>query len=211
MVNVKKGDLVRMEFTGKIASTGQIFDTTEESVAKKAGIYDKNSLYGPKLAFFGNNSIVPGIEKAIIDSQIGKKEDFLIEPEMAFGKKHPELVRMVPAKEFAKQRVSPVVGMMLTLDGNLARVKSATSGRVVVDFNHPLAGESVLYSLKVTEVIAEDKAKIEAISSSLGVAATVSKKGEIFTVAFPKSAPADKIELVKRTISAVVPGTEFVS
>lgn len=209
MVSIKKGDLLRMEFTGKVAATGQIFETTDETLARKIGIYQRDFLYGPKLAVFGNGNILQGMEEAILKSIMGKGEDFVISPEKAFGNKLPELVRMVPEKEFSRQNIRPVPGMVVGLDGTMAKVKSVTSGRVVVDFNHPLAGESVLYSIKVNEVIADDKAKIAAIASSLGLSPAISQEGEKFIVSFSKSDAAEKVAAVKQTILAVVPGTEF--
>lgn len=209
MVSVKKGDIVRMEYTGRIASTGQVFDTTDEPLARQAGIFEESSNYGPKLAIFGQNAIMRGMEEAIAASQLGKKGEFLITPGKAFGEKIAELIRVLSEKEFAKQSVQPVPGMMLTLDGRPAKIKSVTSGRVVVDFNHPLAGEPVLYSINVLEVISDPKKKIEAILSSLGIAAGISQKGEKFSVSFSKSESREKIESAKRAISAAVPGAEF--
>lgn len=209
MVQANRGDLVRMEYTGRTASTGMIFDTTSEEIARKAGIFEQSAIYGPKLALFGTNAIMRGMEEAIISSQLGKGEDFLIEPEKAFGARQPDLVRVLSEKEFAKNSVRPVPGMVITLDNALARVKSVTSGRVVVDFNHPLAGESVLYSLKVQEVISDDGKKIEAILSSLGVLADVSQNGSGRKVSFKADQAPEKLETAKRAILAVVTGTEF--
>lgn len=209
MVDVKKGDLVRMEYTGRVASTGQVFDTTDGLLAREAGIFEKSESYGPKLALFGQNAIMRGMEEAIASSQIGKKEEFLISPDKAFGNKQPELTRVLSEKEFAKQGVQPIQGMLVTLDGKPARIKSVTSGRVVVDFNHPLAGESVLYSLKVIEVIPDPGKKIGAILGSVGIAAGVSQPGGKFSISFSKSDPPEKVEAAKRAISAAVPGAEF--
>lgn len=209
MVSVKKGDLIRMEFTGRIASTGQIFDTTDESVAKSAGIFEQNSIYGPKLAVFGNGSMVRGIEEAVASCPQGKTEEFMISPENGFGKRLPELIRMLPEKQFAKQGISPSPGLMLNLDGTMARVKSVTSGRVVVDFNHPLAGESVVYSVKVHEVITDGKKKIEAISASVGLSPSISENGGKISVSFKKSDPPEKVEMAKRAISSAAPEAEI--
>ena len=209
MVQANKGDLVRMEYTGRTASTGMIFDTTSEEIARKAGIFEQSAVYGPKLALFGTNAIMPGMEEAIISSSLGKGEDFLIEPGKAFGARQPDLVRVLSEKEFAKNRVQPVPGMVITLDNALARVKSVTSGRVVVDLNHPLAGESVLYSLKVQEVISDDGKKIEAILSLLGVSAEISQNGTGRRVSFKANQPQEKLETAKRAILSVVAGTSF--
>jgi len=209
MVSIKKGDFVRMEYTGKVAVTGAVFETTDESVAKKAGIYDPNAIYGPKLAIFGSRMIMRGIEAAIETAPLGKEEEFVLSPEHAFGKREQSLIRMMPEKEFAKQNVAPVPGMVISLDKMMATVKSVTSGRVVVDFNHPLAGEVVAYSLKVVEVISNDKHKLEAMLSSLGMPGTVSEKGKSLEVSFAAGQPAQKLDAAKKAMIAVVPGATF--
>jgi FKBP-type peptidyl-prolyl cis-trans isomerase 2 len=116
---------------------------------------------------------------------------------------------MMPYREFAKQGVEPVSGMTLGLDGVPARVKSVTSGRVVVDFNHPLAGEAVVYTLKVNEVISEDGKKLEAMLPMLEVKGKVSQQGSGFLVEFEKSQPSEKVEAAKRALLSVVPGAAF--
>jgi len=208
MAIVKNGDLVRLEYTGKVAASGEVFETTEESVARAAGIFRPSDIYGPKLVLFGTGTVMQGVEEAILTSQEGKSADFAVPPEKGFGERVPGLVRMISEKEFAKQGIRPALGMVLTFDGVLGRVKSVTSGRVTIDFNHPLAGEQLAYSLKVLEVISGDEKKIAAILSSLSLTADVSKKGESFAVSF-KNAPAEKVEIAKRAISAAVPGTVF--
>jgi len=212
MVSVKKGDVVKLEYTGRMAKTGQIFDTTDESIAKKAGLWESSAIYGPKYAVFGSGIILAGMEEAILQSQLGKSEDFVIEPKRAFGERDSALVRMIAEKEFFKNQVRPLAGMTVTLDGAIARVKSVTSGRVVLDFNHPLAGETVVYSIKVHEVIADDTRRAEALLASLGVKGTVSKaEGGKLLVAIDNSTPKEKVDMALRTISAVVPKADVKS
>ena len=210
MVDVKKGDLVRIEYTGRLASTGRLFDTTSEELARQAGIFGSGTKYGPRLTLFGAGAMVRGVEEAIFACPLGKSEDFLITSDKAFGNKRPELIRMVAAREFSKQGVSPEPDLLVTLDGAGARVKSVASGRVMVDFNHPLAGESVLYSLKVLEIISDARKKIEAVLSSLGLQAEVSQDGSgKCTVTFASGADAQKTEAAKRSILSFMPETEF--
>lgn len=213
MVEVKQGDLVRMEYTGKVASTGIIFDTTSEETAKKAGIFDPSAQYGAKLTVFGAASMVEGMEEAIVTSKLGQTEEFTIPSEKAFGSRRPDFVRMLPEKEFLRQQVRPEIGMVISLDGALAKVKSITSGRVVVDYNHPLAGESVTYSLKVTEIISAPKKKAEAVLASLGLSASskVLETGGKLKIEIGKGADAKKADMARKTILALVPGTEFAS
>ena len=209
MVKANKGDLVRLEYTGRVASTNAVFETTDESVARKAGIFMPSEVYGPKLALFGSGTVMPGVEEAILALQPGAQGEFAVPPEKGFGGRLPEFVRVISAKQFAEQEFRPVPGMPVNIDGIAARIRSVTSGRVVVDFNHPLAGESLLYSIKVLEVISDGQKKIEAILASLSLPASVSKNGKGFAVSFPKASLEEKVERAKRAISAVEPGTSF--
>jgi FKBP-type peptidyl-prolyl cis-trans isomerase SlyD len=211
MAIVKKGDIVKMEYTGKMAATGQVFDTTDEAIAKKHGLYESGTIYGPRFAVFGSGAIIPGMEEAILQSKLGQSEDFAIEPKKAFGERDTDLVRMIAEKEFFKNQVRPSPGMMVSLDGALARVKSVTSGRVVIDFNHPLAGEQVVYSIKVHEIVTEDAARAEALLSSIGVKGTVTATGGKLTVSLEKGTPAEKADIAKRAIADVVPKAEVKS
>ncbi|MCX8175348.1 MAG: peptidylprolyl isomerase [Candidatus Micrarchaeota archaeon] len=209
MASIRKGDLLRFEYTGKVASTGAVFETTDEQIAKKSGIFDPSEKYGARLAVFGNGSMIAGLEEALLAAQIGKQSEFLIPPEKAFGKKMAQLVRIVPEKQFARQGIKPAVGMLVTLDGIPALVKSITSGRVVVDFNHPLAGESVIYSIKLHEVISDDKKKLEAILASAQLKAEISQKGGGWEVKFQQGADKEKLQAAKEAISRVVPAVSF--
>ena len=211
MANAKKGDLVKLEYTGRLAKTGQIFDTTDEAIAKQKGIWESSGTYGPKHALFGSGAIIPGMEEAVLQSQLGKTEDFVIEPKKAFGERDSALVRMIAEKEFFKQQVQPQPGMIVTLDGAIARVKSVTSGRVVIDYNHPLAGENVVYSIKVHEIITDDRKKIEAILSSNALSGDIAQGASGKFTVILKGVPAEKLEAARRTISTVVPGTEVKS
>ncbi|MFA6489505.1 MAG: peptidylprolyl isomerase [Candidatus Micrarchaeia archaeon] len=211
MVQVKKGDLVRIEYTGKLASNGSIFETTDGNLARDIGIFQEKNSYGPKLAAFGTNTIMVGLEEAILSSTLGKEEEFSIVPEKAFGEKSQDMVRMMPMRDFVRQQVQPVPGRILMLDGVAAKVKSVSAGRVVVDFNHPLAGESVRYNLKVNEVISEPEEKIKALLLSLAVKGDVSKNGKGFVVSFPKTEDAVRVQAAKNAIDVIVPGTKYQS
>jgi len=153
--------------------------------------------------------MIAGVSEAILASEPGKAQEFHIMPEKAFGMRAPDLVRMIPEKEFRAQQVRPVPGMVVSLDNALARVKSVTSGRVVVDFNHPFAGEEVVYSIRVHEVISDDQKKIERILATLGVNAKISKTSASFSIEFEKGTPEDKIARAKSAIASMLPGAGF--
>ncbi len=160
---VEDGALVRVEFEGKVKQTGKIFDTTDEDVAKKEGIYNKDAKYGPHMIVFGKGQMLPGLEEKVKGMNEGEEKEIELGPKDAFGERKKDLVRVMPAASFRKQGLNPTPGMVVSLDNQAATIKSINSGRVVVDFNHPLAGEDVVYRMKVNEVIAEPRKMIESL------------------------------------------------
>jgi len=155
---MKKGDFVKVSFTGWVE--GNIIDTTDEATAKKEGIYDEKREYKPIAVVVGENMILKGIDKALEDVTEGKEKEVKLKPEDAFGERDPKLIRLVPIREFKRQNVNPVPGMVMQIEGRPARVQAVSGGRVRMDFNHPLAGKEVDYKIKVTEVAKTEKDKI---------------------------------------------------
>lgn len=201
--------MVLLEYTGRLVSDGRIFDTTDEETAKRWGIFESSSKYGPRYAIVGANTMIRGMEAAISAAIVGSSGDFQIPASMAFGERSPDLVRMLPERNFAKQGVRIAPGMTVTLDGSLARVKSVTSGRVVVDFNHPLAGEDVIYSLKLIQVISEDSKKAEAVLANFGLRGKAESAGGKLTVLFQPNEPSDKVREAKSALRAILPDIVF--
>ncbi|MBN2518690.1 MAG: hypothetical protein JXB14_07605, partial [Candidatus Altiarchaeota archaeon] len=60
-----------------------------------------------------------------------------------------------------KQGMTPVPGMVFEVEGRPARIQSVSGGRVMVDFNHPLAGKETEYKVKVREVAKTENDKIK--------------------------------------------------
>jgi FKBP-type peptidyl-prolyl cis-trans isomerase 2 len=209
MASLKPGDLVRIEYSGKLASTGEMFESTSAEESKKAGIFSPNKAYGARLAIYGRGMMLPGIENAMKIAKQGQKTDFLLEAKDAFGTKNDDLVRVVPLEVFKAQKLVPALGMTVTVDGVAGTIRSTNSGRVQVDFNHPLAGRQVIYSLKLVEVITDPKKKIAALFAENGIKVNVEdgkgglvikSEGEI------SDALAAHIEIL---LAAAVPGAKF--
>jgi FKBP-type peptidyl-prolyl cis-trans isomerase 2 len=127
----------------------------------------------------------------LLKAQAGKQQTVKIAPEHAFGNRNPELVRIIPESVFKEQKIQPVAGLIVNLDGRLARIQSASGGRVRVDFNHELAGQDVEYSFKIVEELTEPHKILVALATdTMGLPAeTVSFKDGVCTVKVgPKTA-----------------------
>ena len=150
---MEEGKLVKITYNGYV--NGKLFDTTDEEMAKKEGIYNPMMVYGPVTVSVGSGMLVPGLDEALLEMEVGEERELELTPEKAFGKRDPSKVKIVSIKEFKKHKVNPVVGMPITIDGNAGKVASVNGGGVLVDFNHELAGKPVKYVLKVEEAVEE--------------------------------------------------------
>ncbi len=159
---VKKGDFIRLDFTGRVKETGEVFDTTIEDVAKESGLKIKKT-FGPVPVIVGGGHLIKGLDEAVLGMEEGEEKHVELEPEDAFGKRDPKLIQLIPMIEFKRQGIKPRVGMSITMEGHEGRIQSIDGGRVRVDFNHELAGKTLEYDLKVKEIIKDDKEKVKSM------------------------------------------------
>jgi FKBP-type peptidyl-prolyl cis-trans isomerase SlyD len=161
MVNVKKGDFIELDYTAKIKTKDLVFDTTLEADAKKHGIHNDKILYKSLIVKVGQGQLVKGLDAFIIDKTPGNYTVEL-EPEQAFGKKNAKLLRLVSIKEFHKNQIQPMPGLEVELDGHRGVVRTVNGGRVIVDFNHPLSSQDIVYNIIVKGIVDDPKLKVEA-------------------------------------------------
>lgn len=160
-MTLKNGDFVNLDYTGSFE--GKIFDVTDEKTAKKEKVYSEQSKYGPVTIVVGAGHLLKGIDEALVDKKAGDKLKISVPPEKAFGKKDPKLLKIIPEKIFKEQKVKPHPGMTVNIDNVLGHVISIGAGRVIVDFNHPLAGKTLDYEITINKKIEDAKEKINAL------------------------------------------------
>jgi len=157
---LRKNDFVEIEYTGKIKDTGQIFDTNVEKEAKKLNL---NTKIKPLTICLGENMILPAIDDFLVGKEVGKSYTLTLPPEKAFGERKRELIKIMPLSVFRGQNITPKAGMMFSFDGLLGKISAVSGGRVIVDFNNPVAGKKVVYELKIKRKIKEMKEKVKAL------------------------------------------------
>ncbi|MCK5321049.1 FKBP-type peptidyl-prolyl cis-trans isomerase [Candidatus Pacearchaeota archaeon] len=162
---VKKNDFIEVEFTGGISGTNEIFDTNIKADAEKAGLDVKNMK--PFVLSVGHKMLPKGFDEDLEGKEAGKSYTIDLQPEDAFGKRNPQMVRMIPTKLFHEQKIDPQRGMQLSLDGQLVRILSSDRGRTLVDFNNPLAGKKVTYKYKIGKIVTDEKEKVDALQEFL--------------------------------------------
>lgn len=159
---IKKKEFIELDYTGRLKDTNEVFDTTSTETAKSAQIFAKSAEYKPIVICVGESHILPGIDEFVEGKELGKYT-VTLDSEKAFGKKDSTLIKMIPTTKFEEQGIKPIVNLRLNIDGMVGMVKSVSSGRTVVDFNHPLAGKDVVYELKLNKVVTDKKVQLESV------------------------------------------------
>jgi len=166
METIKKNDFIELKFTGRIKDTGEIFDTNIEEDAKKMNpeiSFEKENENKSLIICVGQSMLLSGLDEALEEKELNKKYEIELSPEKAFGKRIPQLVRLMPINLFREKNANPQPGMVFALDNMLVRIISVSGGRVLADFNNPLSGKTIVYSFIAKRKITDEKEKINAL------------------------------------------------
>src|SRR5713101_8082439 len=87
------------------------------------------------------------------------KQDSRAFPEKGFGNRDPQMMRLVPLRRF-RDKEYPTPGQQVEFDGRPAVVRAVGAGRVQVDYNHPLAGRTLVYDVSIDKVLDNENEKI---------------------------------------------------
>lgn len=141
MSQVKPNDTVRVHYTGKL-DNGQIFDS---SVDKE-----------PLEFQLGTGQIIPGFEKGVLDMKVSEKKTVTIPHTEAYGEVRKDLFQEVPKTELPPE-IKPEEGMGLVAknpDGTerQLRVAEVRDDSIIIDANHPLAGQDLIFDLELVEI-----------------------------------------------------------
>jgi len=159
----KKKDFVEIEFIARNLSNNEIFDTNIKAEAEKINLKLKDK---PLIVCIGESMVVKGLDEELEGKEVGKSYTIKIAPEKAFGARNKELVKLIPLKVFTEQKIYPQPGMILALDNALVRIASVSGGRVLTDFNNPLAGKDIEYIFTIKRIVQDNKEKASALISA---------------------------------------------
>jgi len=173
VINVKEGDFIKLEFDAFIKETDQLMDTTHEEIAKEHDIFDERVNYSPISIIVGAGQVVKGLDRSLLEADVGKDIEVEIKPEYAFGEKDPKLIEIFPMNkilslpEFRKGDKYPSEGMEIRINNRMGYISKIFAGRVRLDFNNRWAGKTINYKYKVTEVLETKEDKIRALIGSV--------------------------------------------
>jgi len=141
MSQVKENDTVRVHYTGKL-SNGQIFDSSLEREPLEISL--------------GQGNLIPGFEKGVVNMKVNEKKTVNIPFAEAYGEVQQELFHEVKKDELPED-MTPEVGMGLASknpDGSEVqfRVAEVHEKHIIIDANHPLAGQDLIFDLELVEI-----------------------------------------------------------
>jgi FKBP-type peptidyl-prolyl cis-trans isomerase SlyD len=193
---ISKGDFVELEFTAK--ADGEIFDTTDAEIAKSIGYKGE---VRPIKIIVGEGMVVKGLDKSLEGKDIGKEYEINLKPKEAFGERSSSLIKIVPINAFNDKSMLKE-NEYIAVEGLVARILKVGSGRVVLDFNHPLAGKEITYKFKIKRKIEDEEEKIKAILEFFNIKDYKIEKDEKIKIIakIPKAAE----ELLKKYINCIV-------
>ena len=139
---IQNGNKIQVEYTGTLED-GTVFDASEK--------------HGQPLAFeVGAHHVIKGFEDAVVGTEVGQEKTIQLPPSEAYGDVNPELVRKLP-KDQVPNNDQIKAGMVLVFsapDGQQfpARIVEVTDTEITVDLNHPLAGKTLNFKIKIVAV-----------------------------------------------------------
>jgi FKBP-type peptidyl-prolyl cis-trans isomerase SlpA len=117
-------------------------------------IVDSNFDAKPATFTLGDGNLLPGFEVPLIGLEAGSQGEFVIAPEHAFGQRNPENIQKLSRDNFDQESLQ--IGDVFSFqngDGELPGVITAIEvEHVEVDFNHPLAGRSIIFTVDIVDV-----------------------------------------------------------
>lgn len=146
MYKVKKGDTVKVDYTGR-SEDGSVFESSVGLV--------------PLVFTIGSDEVVQGFEEAVLGMQPGEKKTVVVQPEEGFGLYDESLIFEVDNHELPDGVIAQV-GMefdMVDEDGQevSATVIDIKKDSVLIDANAPLAGKAVIYEIELLEIMPRKK------------------------------------------------------
>ena len=163
-MTLQKGDFILIDYVAKVKETNEVFDTTVEETSKKEHLHKEGEIYEPKLVVVGEGWVLKALDESLTTMKLGKAQSVDIPPDKAFGPRDPEKIKRVPLKQLlAKDVHNPSIGMRIDYNGKMATIRSIGAGRVLLDFNPPLAGKTLVYDVTVEKKLNVDKEKVAAL------------------------------------------------
>lgn len=144
MSKVKKGDTIKVHYTGTLQLDGSLFDTSEGREPLEFTV--------------GEGMVIHGFDQGVLDMSIGEKKKIEIPFLQGYGPINEQMILEFEKSQFPEDMGTPEVGAQLHLMDNqgnqipvvITEVKEET---IMLDANHPLAGKDLIFEVELVEIV----------------------------------------------------------
>ena len=153
---ITEGDEVTISYVGQLED-GTVFDTSDRDVALESGLLDAepDRAYEPLTIDIGDDDVIPGLQEALIGMEEGAETTVQIGPEAAYGEYSEDRIADYDRESFEEMIGDHELeeGFRVETDEGLpGEVTGFDEETVTVDFNHELAGETLVFELEILDV-----------------------------------------------------------
>ena len=146
MQQVKQGDTVKVHYHGKLTD-GTTFDSSEGREPLEFEV--------------GSGAVISGFDNGVMGMQEGETRTINIPVAEAYGHKQEDLLMEFPINRFP-EGVKPEVGMSLNMSNGSGQsfpvvITEIKDDVVILDANHPLAGQDLVFDIKVVGIENDDQ------------------------------------------------------
>ena len=156
-MTIESGDRVAIDYVGRFED-GTVFNTSRYEVAVEHGLFDAQERerdgYAPQSFVVGAGEIISGLDEAVVGMSVGDEQTVTVPPEDAYGEFDEARVRTYDPETFAEMvGDEPTVGMHVHAENGLhGDVVAVREDAVEVDFNHELAGKTLVFDVEIVAV-----------------------------------------------------------
>lgn len=138
---VEKGNTIKVDYEGRFED-GEVFDAS--------------SRHGEPLEFkAGEGMVVSGFDNAVLGMSVGEEKEVTLAPEEAYGEANPNAIQKVPKANFPEgAKEGMMIGVPLPNGQQIpAKIVKIDDEAVTLDLNHPMAGKTLIFKIKVVEIL----------------------------------------------------------
>ncbi len=141
MQQVKTGDTIKVHYHGKLTD-GTTFDSSEGREPLEFEV--------------GSGMVIKGFDDGVMGMAVGDKKTIEIPVEDAYGPKDPQMIMDFPKDRFPES-LQPEIGMRLNMTNSSGQnipvvITEVKDDAVILDANHPLAGEDLIFDLELVDI-----------------------------------------------------------
>jgi len=154
-VSIEPGNEVSLAYVGRFED-GDVFTTSDEAVAREHGLIEMrdDETFTPLTFTVGEGDVIEGLEEAVVGLDVGDQRTVTVPPEEAYGEYDQDRVREYDHEAFeAMVGQSPEIGLHVEAQNGLhGDVTAVADDSVQIDFNHELAGKTLVFDIEVLAV-----------------------------------------------------------